>query len=459
MAHILIIEDEVLLAKSVARSLARAGHECIMSATAEDGLTMLETTPSDVVLLDLQLPGMSGLEALGRIKELDPNTPVIIATAHATMAAAVEAMRAGACDLLRKPLDIEELRLAVERALRDSRMRQTISYYNNIEADRVEQDKLVCRSPAMKEVDRFVNQILGADLASPSDYPPVLILGETGTGKDLVARTIHYHGALAQGPFIEVNCSTLPKGLEEAELFGYERGAFTGADRAKRGLFEAATGGTLFLNEVGDLTAEAQAKLLQAIERKCIRRVGGVRDVDVDVRIVAATNRDLRQSDHFRQDLYFRLHNLTIELPPLRERREDLGELTDMFMLKFGQKYGVEKVLGSDARAAMAKYDWPGNVRELRQLIERVTFLNREREVTAGDMQLPVDPTGPEQLPEETPGTAIDLDLAKAEQRMIVTALEQTRGNVTRAAELLGITREALRYRIHKYDLDSRETG
>lgn len=453
MAHILIIEDETLLAKSMARSLAKAGHDCVMSQTAEDGLAMLERSPADVVLLDLQLPGMSGLQALEKIRELDSNTPVIIATAHATMAAAVEAMRGGACDLLRKPLDIEEVRLAVDRAVRDARMRQTISYYHDVEADRVGEHRLVCRSPVMKTVSQFIDQILAADLPSPADYPPVLILGETGTGKDLIARTLHFQNVRTQGPFIEVNCSTLPKGLEEAELFGYERGAFTGAERAKRGLFEAAAGGTLFLNEVGDLTGDAQVKLLQAIERKSVRRVGGIRDVAVDVRIIAATNRDLRSTDHFRQDLYFRLNNLTVNLPPLRDRREDLIELANLFLLQFGQKYGVEKVLRPDTLLAMEAYDWPGNVRELRQLMERVTFLNRERDVTPADLQLQVPPEVNESRPKDSPGAREDLNLESAEQRLIGLALESTRGNVTRAANLLGISREALRYRIQKYGL------
>ena len=457
MAQILIIEDEVLLAKSLSRSLAAAGHDCVTSVSAEEGLSMLERSPSDIVLLDLQLPGMSGLEAIKHIRELDANISVIIATAHATMAAAVEAMRAGACDLLRKPLDAEEVRLAVERAISEARLRQTISYYQHVESDRVDEDRLVCNSRPMQQVSQIISRILAKDLPSSSEYPPVLVLGETGTGKDLVARIIHFRSTFHDKPFIEVNCSTLPKGLEEAELFGYERGAFTGAERSKRGLFEAGSGGTVFLNEIGDLTPEAQVKLLQAIEQRSIRRVGGLRDVEVDVRIIAATHRDLSASGQFRQDLYYRLHNLTVQLPPLRERQDDIVELAEFFLQRFGHKYGALKTLSDDARSVMRAYSWPGNVRELRQLMERITFLDTGTEITPAELNLgpPAAVTtrqpGEDLWPFPIPSGGIDLEAL--ERELIQKALAQTQGNVSRAAQLLRIGREALRYRIQKYRL------
>jgi len=459
MAQVLIVEDEVLLAKSLSRSIAGRGHDCVVANSAEEGLKLLEQTPTDIVLLDLQLPGMSGLEAIKLIRRFDANISVIITTAHATMATAVEAMRSGACDLLRKPLDTEEVMLALERAVNDARLRQAISYYHDVEAEKTDSDRLVCRSLRMQAVRKLIDKLLAIELASPGDYPPTLILGETGTGKDLVARILHYHGRFSSQPFIEVNCSTLPKGLEEAELFGHEKGSFTGADRSKRGLFEAAQGGTIFLNEIGDLTPEAQVKLLAVIEQKSVRRVGGLRDIGVDVRIVAATNRDLMNAATFRNDLYYRLNNVKIELPPLRERKEDIVEITRLFLAKFGQKYGTAKKLAPDAEAALLGYAWPGNVRELRQLIERVSFLDKSPLVTAADLSLPAPGTGLR----ETPPRIVDLwqfefpdagvNLEGLEKAVILKALKACSGNVSEAARKLGLGREALRYRINKYEI------
>ena len=457
MAQVLIVEDEVLLAKSLSRSIAGRGHDCVVANSAEEGLTLLEQTPTDIVLLDLQLPGMSGLEAIKHIRRFDANISVIITTAHATMATAVEAMRSGACDLLRKPLDTEEVMMALDRAINDARLRQTISYYHDVEAEKTDSDRLVCRSPRMQAVQNLIDKLLAIELPSLGDYPPTLILGETGTGKDLVARILHYRGRFSSQPFIEVNCSTLPKGLEEAELFGHEKGSFTGADRSKRGLFEAAEGGTIFLNEIGDLTPEAQVKLLSVIEQKSVRRVGGLRDIAVDVRILAATNRDLMNTATFREDLYYRLNNVKIELPPLRERKEDILEVARLFLAKFGRKYGTAKKLTPDAESALLAYAWPGNVRELRQLAERVSFLDTSPLVTASDLSLP----GPG--PGDTPPPIADLwkfefpdsgvNLEELEKAVIVKALKACDGNVTRAARKLGMGREALRYRINKHEI------
>jgi len=457
VAQILVIEDEVLLAKSLCRSIASRGHDCVTAATAEEGLAMLEHSPTDIVLLDLQLPGMSGLEAIKLIRRLDPNISVIIATAHATMATAVEAMRSGACDLLRKPLDTEEVLLALERATNDARLRQTISYYHNVEEEKLDADRLVYRSPRMQAVRDLAEKVVQLELPSASSYPPVLILGETGSGKDLIARILHYRGALSQQPFVEVNCSTLPKGLEEAELFGYEKGAFTGAERSKRGLFEAASGGTLFLNEIGDLTRDAQVKLLQVIEQKCMRRVGGLKDLAVNARIIGATNRDLKNSDSFREDLYYRLNNIVIEVPPLRERREDILEMAQLFLATFGAKYGRTKSLSEDARQAILEYAWPGNVRELRQLMERVTFLDADPVVTATGLHLPSrSESGPS--PKAAPRPPVDfpeagVNLEDLERDLIIQALKASGGNVSMAARKLNLGREALRYRIQKYQI------
>lgn len=456
MAQILIIEDEVLLAKSLSRSLIKRGHDCVISNTAEDGIAMLEKMPTDIVLLDIQLPGMSGLDAIKHIRSFDANISVIISTAYATMASVVEAMRSGACDFLRKPLDIEEVALAVDRAMTDARLKQTVSYYHNIEAEKIDENRLVCNSPSMKAVEKVIAKLIVIELPASSDFPPVLILGETGTGKDLAARFIHYHGRFSEKPFIEVNCTTLPRGLEEAELFGYEKGSFTGADRSKRGLFEAAEEGTIFLNEIGDLNLEAQVKLLRVIEQKCLRRVGGLRDISIGVRIIAASNRNLKDPRLFREDLFYRLNNLTFEMPPLRNRREDIAELARLFLSGFGRKYKVSKELSEDAIEAMLEYSWPGNVRELRQLMERVTFLDSEQIVTAESLNLPLSAPVADTTADNSTHSIVSLppsgvDLEQVERDLIIQALRSSNGNISEAAKKLSLTREALRYRVKKH--------
>lgn len=457
MAQILIIEDEVLLAKSLARSLMGSGHECLTAASAEDGLKMLEQLPADVVLIDLQLPGMSGFEAMKMIRQRDPDTAVIVVTAFGTMASAVEAMRSGASDFLRKPLDTEELAMAVERALTDARLKQEVAYYHSREAEKTDEDRLIINSTKMREVSEIIEKLQVMNLPAASEFPPVLILGETGTGKDLIARIIHFSGQLSAKPFVEVNCSSLPKGLEEAELFGYEKGAFTGAHRSKRGLFETAESGTVFLNEVGDLNPEAQVKLLQAIENKNIRHVGGLRDIAVDVRVVAATNRDLGDKSAFREDLYHRLNNFVIHVPPLRERREDIVELAEKFLGRFCRKYGVEKRLSDDANLALSEYNWPGNVRELRQLIERVIFLTSGSIIGAADLNIPQSEKSGISLNKDGiikidfPEDGIELE--SIEKEVILQALISSGGNVSEAARKLKIGREALRYRINKHSI------
>jgi two-component system response regulator AtoC len=457
MAQVLIIEDEVLLAKSLSRTLIGKGHDCVVVTTAEEGLRLLEKTPADVILLDLQLPGMSGLEAIGHIRRVDSDVVIIVATAYGTMASVVEAMRSGAADFLRKPFDTEEVALAVERAVANARLKQTVSYYHQREAEKTDEDRLICNSPKMKIVSSVVQRVVSMDLASPSDYPPILILGETGTGKDLIARIIHFGSKFAKGPFVEVNCSTLPRGLEEAELFGYEKGAFTGAHRSKRGLFEAAGGGTIFLNEIGELVLEAQVKLLGVIERKCLRRVGGLRDIAVDVRVIAASNRDLKDKAQFREDLYHRLNHLTVELPPLHERKDDILDLAGLFLRRSCAKYNVEKRFSDEAKSALLNYHWPGNVRELKQLVERAAIMSGDSIVSVDDLSLPQKRKTAIAIDEKAdikinfPSDGIDLE--SIEKEVIVKALRFCAGNVSDAARKLGIGREALRYRIKKYSI------
>ncbi len=460
MAQILFIEDEILLGKSICRALQERKHDCATFTSLEEGLEFLKKNPIDIVLLDIHLPGMSGIEALQEIKKYDPGISVIITSAYATMTSVVEALRFGASDFLRKPLDIDEVVLAIDRTLKDTRLKQEISYYHEIEAEKTDEDKMIANSNKMQEILQIVRSVTAMDLPSASEYPPVLIVGETGVGKDLLSRLIHYQGKLSDKPFIEVNCTTLPKGLEEAELFGYEKGAFTGADRFKVGLFDTANGGTLFLNEIGDISMETQVKLLQVIEQKTIRRVGGLKDIDVDVHIIAASNRDLQDTEKFRSDLYYRLNNLTINVPSLRNRKEDIVELSQFYLDHFSKKYKIVKVLSESAKEALLEYNWPGNVRELRQLMERVTFMKSEKEILPTDLNLQsvtkkssgrIRIYSSFEIELNIPENGLDLEML--DKQIILQALRQFDGNVSLTARKLYLGREALRYRIKKYEI------
>ncbi len=463
MAQILIIDDEILLGRSLSRALSQRGHEASAVGTAEEGLSLLDKLLPDIVLLDMQLPGLSGLEALKKIRETDPNILVIIVTAYGTIASAVEAMKLGAIDFLRKPLDTDEVAIAIERTLAHARLARTVSFYQKREAERLAEEEFLGESSKAREVRAFIKKLSELAMAKVSELPPVLILGETGTGKDLVARLLHFKSAFATAPFIEVNCPTLPRGLEEGELFGYEKGAFTDARQSKRGLAEVADGGTLFLNEIGDLSPESQAKLLRLIEQKKLRHIGGLRDLSIDVHIIAATNRDLGQAvktGQFRQDLFFRLNHVTITLPPLRERKEDVLLLTEYFLRKTSsQRASSEKskILSEASKKALLAYSWPGNVRELRQLMERAALF------TSGGI---IDPVELRLQAEASPAVSVDpnskvkvefgadgIDIEEVEKQLIVHALEESSGNVSEAARKLKLTREALRYRVQKFGL------
>lgn len=463
MAQILIIDDEILLGRSLARALAQRGHEAAAVGTAEEGLPLLDKILPEIVLLDMQLPGLSGLEALKKIRETDSNILVIIVTAYGTIASAVEAMKLGAIDFLRKPLDTDEVAIAIERALAHARLAHTVSFYQKREAERLSEEEFLGESSKAREVRDFIQKLSGLSVAKVSELPPVLILGETGTGKDLVARLLHYKSAFAAAPFIEVNCPTLPRGLEEGELFGYEKGAFTDARQSKRGLAEVAEGGTLFLNEIGELQLESQAKLLRLIEQKKLRHVGGLRDLSIDVRIIAATNRNLEQAvknGQFRQDLFFRMNHVTLTLPPLRERKEDILLLAEHFLQRIsGQKAGREKLkkLGEAAKKALLSYIWPGNVRELRQLLERAALFTAGETIEPAELRLQTEAAAAVAVASNSE-VKVDfgpdgIDIEEVEKQLIVRALEESSGNVSEAARKLKLTREALRYRVQKFGL------
>jgi two-component system response regulator AtoC len=486
---ILVVDDERTLARSIKLFLIDHKYDAEVAEDPEKALELLERLRPDLVFLDVSLPGMSGLELLKRIKEYDPSIAVIIMTAHGTIEGAVEAVKLGAFDYLKKPLDLEELKLLADRAREDSRMKQELSYYRERAARDMPFKEIVGESPALREILERVQQIAGLD-----ETPPVLISGETGTGKGLIARTLHARSRRASRPFIEVNCTALPATLIEAELFGYERGAFTDAKESKMGLFEAADGGFIFLDEVGDIELPLQGKLLRAIEERTVRRVGGIRDRQIDVRIVAATHRDLERevaAERFRKDLYYRLAVILLRLPPLRERGEDILLLAEHFLGRFNAKYG-KAVRRIDGRAGqlLMDYPWPGNVRELSHVIERAVLWSQGPQLDAQQLSLATSST-PERAASAVSraapqisvgGTAVPAGaspassgdfpaagepavgtlppgaggLADVERSLIVRALKEAGGNQTKAAERLGISRDTLRYRLKKFGLVGR---
>ncbi len=454
--HVLIVEDEPVLARNLGRSLERMGHvvECVDSGEA--ALEQVKTHRPDLVLLDNRLPGMSGLETLEKLRADDPSLLVILMTAFATIDDAVTAMRLGAADFVRKPIGLAELELAVERVVQNDRLRQELRYYRG-QRDGRNHGGLIGNSDAMQQLRHTIERLRGVQRAKGGG-PTILIVGETGTGKGLLARTLHQNGTRKGGPFIEVNCTAIPEALLESELFGHEKGAFTDAHAAKPGLIEAAEAGTLFLDEIGHVSAAVQAKLLKVIEERTVRRLGSVRDRATDVWVLAATNRDLEKavkSGAFREDLYHRLRVLEIAVPPLRARADDVLELAEHFVQVHASQYGiVAPRLSAATRAALTAYRWPGNVRELANVMERAVLLNDGGAIEPSDLAMrPPESPASELRVTFPPGGIVWADLEKS---LIEQALAQAGGNQVRAARLLGLSRDALRYRMEKYGIGAR---
>ncbi|PYP20832.1 MAG: sigma-54-dependent Fis family transcriptional regulator [Gemmatimonadetes bacterium] len=466
---VLIVDDEQTLARSAKAFLADHGYDAEVATSGEKAMELLENLQPDVVFADVRLPGMSGLDLLKRIREFDPVIPVIMVTAYGSIEGAVEAVKLGAFDYVKKPVDLEELKLLADRARENRLLRQELSYYRRRATRDVGFPAMLGESPVIRAVLERARQI-----ASLDEAPPVLLTGETGTGKGLLARAIHASGPRAMKPFIEINCTALPATLMEAELFGYERGAFTDAKESKPGLVEAAEGGFLFLDEIGDVDLSVQGKLLRAIEERAVRRVGSVRERKIDFRIVAATNRDLEREarqERFRKDLYFRLAVIVLDVPPLRERGSDVLLLTEHFLRSFNAKYGkVVREMSAAARDLLLSYPWPGNVRELSHVIERAVLWSRGPTLDIEHLAV-TSPTGvgsadhgasrasgsPDGEPGAAPAAAAlpppGVDLAQWEKSVIERALREAGGNQTKAAQRLGISRDTLRYRLKKFGL------
>jgi two-component system response regulator AtoC len=451
--RILVVDDEPLVRWSLREGLDKAGFQVSLAESGEEALRILGEESQDLVLLDNRLPGSQGVEVLGPMKELDPDMVVIMITAHADVKTAVEAMKLGAFDYFTKPFEIEEIVVAVQKALETTRLKREVTHLLKEQEERWGFGKVIARSPAMIQV------IETAQKVAASETTTVLLEGETGTGKDLIARAIHFASSRGREPFVPISCSALPENLLESELFGYEKGAFTDAKVSKKGLFETGNRGTVYLDEIGDVRPSLGIKLLRVIEEKTFRRVGGTKDIQVDVRIIAATNRDLEKlvkEGAFREDLYFRLKVVPIMIPPLRERREEILPLANFFIEAFCREYRRKpKTISPGAESAMLEYDWPGNVRELRNVIERAVILEPGDELLP--THLPFDIIRPKlKEAERVQGLAIPpegISLEKVEEELIKAALVMTQGNQSEAARLLDLSRDTLRYRARKLGL------
>jgi DNA-binding NtrC family response regulator len=447
MDSVLIIDDEKNIRALLMRVLAEEQLEVHSAATAAEGLQAADDVDPDVILLDLRLPDASGLDVLKTLKAKHPDAAVLMVTAFGQVESAVEAMKSGAADYLEKPFQaLDKLRLAVARALQEVKARREIQRLHAQQGAKYGVAQLVGESPAMRKLRDVVAQL------ARSEAQTILVLGESGTGKELVAKGLHYGGARSAMPFVEVNCAAITETLFESELFGHEKGAFTDARSTKKGLLELADRGTLFLDEVSEMSLGSQAKFLRVLQDRVFRRVGGTRDIKVDVRIVAATNRPLDalvREGRFREDLFYRLNVIPLTLPPLRERKEDVIPLARHFLAECNAAFHKAiRALSPDAEALLASYHWPGNVRELKNLIERLVILAASDRIEVGDLPPPFG--GRSTAAAATPMAADALQtLEQVERAYILQVIDRLEGNKSRAAQVLGISRQTLRRKVH----------
>ena len=484
--RILIVDDEKLIRWSVRRQLEEWGYVVLEAESGTGGLAQIRAESPDLILLDVRLPDLSGIEVLREIKQNNLSIPVIVFTGDPQLDDIKSAIKLGALDFIKKPIDFDEFQITVANAIDRSHLRSERDSLREEVKRRSGYHEVIARAPRMVELMGFVRKVAASEAST------VLIQGESGTGKDLIATAIHYESTRADKPFVAINCSAIPETLMEAELFGHERGAFTDAKAQKKGLFEVADGGTLFLDEIGEMSTYLQAKLLRVLENQTIRRIGGVKAIGVEVRVIAASNRDLEQGvrdNTFRQDLFYRLSIIPIFVPPLRNRREDILPLTDFFIERYNFRFrkGLRGIT-QEARDLLLRYDWPGNVRELKNAIERAMILEEADYIRP--TYLPIQITGqapgyestlPAAVPDgaELAGAGVvptnaswrpltngkmipvlelpkeGTSLEEVERELVGLALRQTAGNQTHAARLLDISRDALRYKMKKFGFDS----
>jgi two-component system response regulator AtoC len=473
VARILIVEDEENLRYSIRQALTRAGHEAAEADGVPTAWTLTRETEFDAVLTDISLKGESGIDLIRRLREEGYSGSVVVMTAYGSIENAVAAMKLGADDYLQKPLSLEGLVLLLDRLLEQRRVRRRLSLYERLESTRAEPTGMIGSSRAWTETVRLAERMATAAPSprggSGATNPTILLVGETGTGKGVLARHIHEHGRRAskqngESPLVHVNCSALPPSLIESELFGHEKGAFTDAKSQRPGLFEMAEGGTIFLDEIGDMPPDLQAKILTVVEEGRYRRVGGTRDLAVSARIIAATNQDLEkrvEEGRFRRDLLYRLNALTVRIPPLRERGDDAPLLAESMLDRFAREYGRSVPrLTPAARHALRSHPWPGNVRELINMCQRVAMLCDADQVGPEELGLVPGAPEPDYGFEPHGNGRLTFDFvdgthkaSDVERELIVQALAFTRGNVSRAAKLIGMQRSSFRYRIERYGL------
>jgi DNA-binding NtrC family response regulator len=452
MPTILIVEDEAKMRRLLELNLGEDGFTTLSAGDAESGVKLLRENIVDLVVTDLKLPGMNGLEFLQSIKRQHASLPVVVMTAFGSVETAVEAMKAGASDYVLKPFSLSEMRMVIRKELDVHNLREENRSLREALGKRYAHPNVVARSMKMQEVLATVERV------APTNST-VLLGGESGVGKDLIARAIHEKSKRAAGPFIKINSTAIPENLLESELFGYEKGAFTGATASKPGKFELADKGTLFLDEIGDVPPAIQVKLLRVLQEREFERLGGTRTVKVDVRLIAATNRDLREAleqGTFREDLYYRLNVVPIDIAPLRQRKEDIPDLVNLFISRFAGDSGkpVESIT-PEAMQILVNYHWPGNVRELQNIIERACALAKGTVLEAADIHLD---TRPAKAANGASGFLPDgMTLEHWEDEMIREALRRANGNKSQAARLLGLSRNALRYRLSKIGIADEE--
>ena len=468
-ARILIADDEDSLRWVLDKGLRQAGYEVTAVKDGESALRAFEAEPFDLVFLDVRMPGLDGLTALARLRELRPDAHVVVMTAHGTMETAIQAMQRGAYDYLAKPFDLDEVVLLAERALEARRLTQEVARLRTGLQEVKEFSALIGRHPRMQDLYKAIGRVAGSDVT-------VLIRGESGTGKELVARAIHHYSRRSGRAFVAVSCAAIPATLLESEMFGHERGAFTDARERRLGRFELAQGGTLYLDEIGDMPVELQTKLLRALQERTIERVGGHESIRVDVRVIAATNRDLEtamRDGTFREDLYYRLNVVTLNLPPLRERRRDVPLLVEHFLAKHAEELG-DRGVAPDALDRLVGYDWPGNVRELENVIQRAMVLAQNGVIlpehlpigpVSAAASVAVDATLEEiierkllecvrGLRERPNANLYDLVIGLVEKPLLRAVLRETSGNQVRAAQILGINRNTLRKKLTEHGIE-----
>jgi two-component system response regulator AtoC len=449
---LLVVDDEQSIRRLCMTIGTSLGFACNEAESAESAVTRLETDPPDLVLTDLKLPNQSGVELLKQVRSILPRTEIAIMTGHGSIESAVDAMKLGAYDYIEKPFRVEKLRLLLQRMAEKVRLVNENAFLRERVNTEENLDGIIGTSAGMQDVLRMISRLKDTRTA-------VLIFGESGTGKELVARAIHFRGALAQEPFVAVDCGALVPTLMESELFGYEKGAFTGATRSKSGLFQAANGGTLFLDEIGELPLEMQTKLLRALQEKEVRPVGSNDKVNVDVRVIAATNRDLESAYRegtFRKDLYFRLNVVTVHLPPLRERRSDIPMLVHHFLNRYAPTTHLQ--VTSAAMKSLLQYDWPGNVRELENCIARGVTLGDQAVIDVQDLPPSIraeQPTGPAMTPQDAASLSTTA-LAEMEKMTILRVFEQANGDKALAGKMLGISRATLYRKLKRYNIPLR---